>query len=168
MVKGLQDQWGACSRTASFSGTPGALACWKDLIAVGFDSGNITILDAVTGIQKSVLSGHTDWVGALTFSSDGMFLVSGSDDKAITLWDIQTGGVVRSFVGHTKWVRSVSISPDCTRIASGSDDKTIRLWDIQTGECDCIIDGHKNNINSVSFSPVDPQLLVSASSDKTI
>ena len=151
----------------SFSDTPGALAYWKNLIAVGFDSGDIIILDAVTGIQRSILSGHAYWVGSLTFSLDGMFLVSGSDDTTVILWDIQTGGVVRSFVGHTNWVRSVSISPDCTIIASGSDDKTIHLWDIQTGECCCIIDGC-DNINSVSFSPMDPQLLVSASSDNVI
>ena len=168
VVKGLQAQWGACSRTVSFSDTPGALTCWKDLVAVGFDSGNITILDAVTGIQKSVLSGHNDWVGALTFSLDGTLLVSGSDDETVILWSIQTGGIVRPFVGHTHWVRSVSISLDHTTIASGSDDKTIRLWDIQTGKCSCIIDGHSNNINSVSFSLMDPQLLVSASSDNTI
>ena len=107
-------------------------------------------------------------MGALTFSSDGRLLVSGSDDETVILWSIQTGGAIRSFVGHTHWVRSVSISLDRSTIASGSDDKTIRLWDVETGKCHCIIDGHKNNINSVDFSPVNPQLLISASSDKTI
>ena len=167
MVKGCRVEWGACSRTVAFGDTPGALAHWKDSIAVGFDSGNIAILDAVTGIQTSVLSKHTDWVGSLTFSLDGALLVSGSDDETVILWDIQTGGVIKSFLGHTHWVHSVSISQDHTTIASGSDDKTIRLWNVQTGSC-CIIDGHIDNVNSVAFSPKNSKLLMSASSDHTI
>jgi WD40 repeat protein len=100
--------------------------------------GDIIILDAITGSQMAVLSGHT-WVNCLTFSSDGKSLVSGSDDKTVKLWDMQTGGVVKTFHGHTQWVWSVSISADHTRIASGSGDHTICLWDIQTGECLCTI-----------------------------
>ena len=168
VVTGLKTQWGECSRTVSFSDTPGALAYWKDLIAVGFDSGDIIILDAITGVQRSIFSGHVYWVGSLTFSLDGRFLVSGSDDTTVILWDIQTSGVVRSFVGHTNWVRSVSISPDCTIIASGSLDHTIHLWDAQTGECHCVIDGHNKHVSSVSFLHTNPKLLLSASYDGTI
>ena len=167
MVKGRRAEWGACSRAVIFGGTPGALAHWKDQIAVGFDSGDIAILNAVTGIQISVLSSHTDWVGSLTFSSDGKLLVSGSDDETVILWDIQTGGVVKSFLGHNHWVRSVSISQDHKMIASGSDDKTIRLWNIQAGKCHHVVDVH-NNVNSVIFSPTNSQLLISASSDHII
>ena len=168
MVKGLQAKWGICSRTVSFNNVPQALSCWKDLIAVGLDSGDIIILDAITGVHKSVLSNHTDRVNSLAFSLDGTFLVSGSSDDTANLWDIQTGGVIKTFFGHTKPVWSVSISPDCTIIASGSQDHTIRLWDAQTGECHCVIDGHSNHVNSVSFSPTNPKLLVSASDDGTI
>ena len=150
-----------------FDDTPGALAHWKDLIAVGFDSGDIAILNAVTGVQLSILSSHTDWVGSLTFSSDGKSLVSGSDEGTVILWDIQASGVIKSFLGHTHWVRSVSISQDCTTIASGSSDKTIRLWDIQIGRCHCIIDVH-SNVNSVIFSPANSQLLISASGDNIV
>ena len=168
MVRGLPAEWGACSRTVSFGGTPLALACWKNLIAVGLWSGEITILDAITGVRVAVLSGHDDCVGSLTFSSDGTVIGSGSDDRTIKLFDVQTGGVIRTFHGHTHSVRSVSISPDCTVIASGSLDGTIRLWDFHTGECHSVIDGLKGNVNSVSFSPSDPQSLISASDDHTV
>ena len=110
VVKGLQIEWGACSRTVSFDHTPCALACWENLVAVGFLSGNITIHDAITGIPMSVHSSHTGRVNSVAFSSDGTFLVSGSDDKTVNLWDIQTGGVVKTFHGHTNVVYSVSIS----------------------------------------------------------
>ena len=168
VIKGLQARWGTCSRTVSVDGLPEALACWNNLLAVGLDSGDIIILDAVTGIGRSVLSGHTGRVHSLTFSSDETFLVSGSGDCTINLWDIQTGGVIKTFHGHIWSVWSVSISPDCTMIASGSFDCTIRLWDTQTGECCHIIDGHKGSVKYVSFSPRNPQLLISASIDNTI
>ena len=168
VVRGLPAGWGTHSRTVSFGGTPLALTCWKDLIAVGLWSGDITILDAITGSQVAVLSGHADRVRSLAFSLDGVCFVSGSDDRTLKLWDVQTGGVIKSFHGHTRSVRSVSISPDLTMIASGSLDNTIRSWDVQSGECRCVIDRPKGNINTIDFSPINPQLLISASGDHTV
>ena len=168
VITGLQTNWGICSRTVSVYDNPQALVCWKDLIAVGLWSGEIIILDAITGIHASVLSGHVGWVKSVAFSFDGASLVSGSFDNTIKLWDIQTGGVAKTFYGHTDFVWSVSISPDYTMIASGSLDYTIRLWDAQTGGCCCVIDGHSDSINSVSFSPTNSQLLISASDDDTV
>jgi len=123
------------------------------------------ILNAITGSQKAILSGHLNQVNCLTFSSDGKSLVSGSSDKTVKLWDVQTGGIVKTFHGHIHSISSVSISADCTMIASGSFDKTIRLWDIQTEECLCIIE-QQGSIDSVSFSPTDPQHIISISSNK--
>ena len=168
VVKGLQAKWGTCSCTVFLNGNSWSLACWKDLVAVGLHSGDITILDTITGICISALSSHTKGVHSLAFSLDGIFLVSGSDDQTVILWDIQTGGVIKTFYGHTSTVYSVSISPDCTTIASGSLDHTIHLWDTQSGECHRVIHGHNHCVSSVSFSPTNSQLLVSASMDGTV
>ena len=168
VVKGLQANWGMCSRTVSFDHFPYTLSCWKGLIAVGLGSGDIIILDAITGVHMSVLSCHIEEVKSLAFSLDGTLLVSGSGDKTVNLWDIQTGGVIKTFHGHTRWVWSVSISPDSTMIASGSADCTIQLWNAQTGEHCCVIDGHNDVVRSVSFSPTNPKLLISASDDNTV
>ena len=168
VVKGLQPEWGACFRTVNFDKSLWALACWDNLVAVGSQPNNITILNAVTGISMSVLSSHTELVWSLAFSSNGKFLVSGSQDNTVCLWDIQTGGVISTFHGHTEWIFSVSISPDCAMIASGSGDHTIRLWNIQTGKCHCVIEGHSSWVYSVSFSPTNSQFLWSASHDGTI
>ena len=162
MVKGLPAVWGTCSRTVALNGNPWALVCWRDTIAVGLQSGNIIIIDAITGICKSVLSGHTDDVTSLAFSLDGASLVSGSNNKTLKLWDVQTGGVIKTFCGHANNVCSTSISPDCTMIASGSWDHKIHLWDVQTGECSHIIE-QNGYVDHVEFSPVDPQHLISVS-----
>jgi len=162
VVKGVSVGWGTCLRTVPLSGTPWALAFWKDTIAVGLDSDPIIIFSAITGVQVAILSGHIDLVTSLVFLPDGTSLVSGSNDRTIKLWDTQTGGVVMTFLGHTDSVGSVSISPDCTTIASGSWDKTIRLWDIQTGECHHTIT-QKDGLVNVCFIPLDPTHLMSVS-----
>ena len=165
MVKGLPTGWGACSRIVRPGHTTVTLTCWKDSIAVGLGSGDIIILDGITGSQTATLSGHPRGVRSLAFFSDGTSLVSGSDDMNIKLWDMQTGGVIKTFCGHTNYVRSVSISSDCTVVASGSDDKTIRLWDIWMEECHHVIE-QQDFVVHVRFSPTDPQCIISVSGDK--
>ena len=165
MVKGVSTGWGTCFRTVPLDDGSWALTCWKDAVAVGLESGCIVILNAVTGVQTAILSGHTGGVTSLIFSPDGTSLVSGSHDKTIKLWDMQTGGIIKTFQGHTDIVLSVSISADCTMIASGSHDNIIRLWSIQTGECHHITKPYDQAIH-VSFSPLDPKLLIFKSGDK--
>ena len=160
-------QWGTCIRTVFNIAYPHALTCWNNNIAaVGPTLQDITILDALTGSQTAVISGHTDCIISLVYSSDGTFLVSGSDDKTIKLWDVQTGGVIKTFYGHTDRVHSVSISADNTMIASASRDKTVCLWNIKTGNCR-IIERYRDYANNVTFSPINSQLL-SSSGNSTV
>ena len=164
VIKGAEAEWGSCSRTVSLPEHVLSLSYWNNTIAVGSVNRDIIILDAVTGTQMAVLSGHTDGVNCVTFSSDGKSLVSGSDDKTVKLWDVQTGGVVKTFYGHTQSILSVSISADCTRIASGSN-WTICFWNVQRGECLCTIQ-QKGLLHHLIFSPMDPYHLISASGGK--
>ena len=165
MIKGLPAEWGTCSRTVTLDGCLASLVCWKDTIAVGLTSGDITILDGITGSQAAILYEHTDYVRSIVFSSDGTLLVSGSDDYTVKLWDMQTGGVIKAFSGHSGYILSVSISVDCTTIASGSYDHTISLWDIQTGECHHTIK-QQEAVFYVMLFPTNPQHLIFVSGGK--
>jgi len=164
VVRGVSAGWGACFRTVWF-GDLWSLACWKDTIAVGRKSGSIFILNAITGVQVAILSGHTSQVKCLIFSLDGASLVSGSEDKTIKLWDVQTGGVVKTFQDHTGDVTSISISADHTTIASGSWYEAICLWDVQTGECHHTIE-QQHRVEYVCFFPLDPKHFMSVSGSK--
>ena len=164
VIKGLSSNWGSCFHTISLS-YPIALAYSKNIIAVGCVYPDIITLDAITGSQMAVLSGHTSYVRSVTFSSDGRSLASGSDDKTIKLWDVQTGGVIKTFHGHGHYVYSVSISGDHTRIVSGSVDGTICSWDIQTGECLHTIQ-QQDWVKYICFSPTDPHHILSISGEK--
>ena len=160
-------QWGTCIRTVFHVTSTPALACWNNNIAVtGLTGHNIIILDALIGSQTAVLSGHTGWINSLTYSLDGIFLVSGSSDKTIKFWDVQTGGVIKTLYGHTGHIKSVSISADSTTIASASEDRTFCLWNIKTGSC-YIVERYRGDIKTVTFSPTNPQLL-SSSGDGTV
>ena len=159
VVKGLSAGWGTCSRTASLGSRAVDVSYFNNAVAVASAHRDITILNVITGSQTAILSGHTDEVNSVAFSSEGRSLVSGSDDMTVKLWDMQTGGAIKTFSGHTEIVLSVSISLDCTMIASGSYDNTVRLWDTQTGECHHIIT-KQGEAYSMKFSPTDPQLFL--------
>ena len=165
IVKGVPVAWGVCSRTTLLSSYTSTLSHHGNSIAVGSQSGDIIILNAITGSQSAILSEHTKGVICVVFSSDGTSLVSGSWDRTVKLWDVQTGGVVKTFLGHKRDVWSVSISADCTTVASGSLDHTICLWNIQTGVCYHTIQ-QQQFVDHVVFSPKDPQHLISIFSNK--
>ena len=165
VVKGLLAGWGICSRTVSLGALVNGISYSNNTVAVGSWHNDIIILDAITGSQTAILSGHIDMVPSVVFSSDGRSLVSGSGDKTVKLWDMQTGGAIKTFTGHTELVRCTSISVDCITIASGSFDETVRLWDTQTGECHHIIK-QQNNVDCVEFSPTNYQCFLVTSNSQ--
>ena len=94
---------------------------------------------------------HIRNVTSVSFSIDGMRIVSGSWDRSVRVWDTKTGEQLRELQGHTGWVNSVSFSSDGNRIVSGSDDKSVRVWDAKTGKRLMKLRGTLS-VRSVSFS----------------
>ena len=68
VVRGLPLGWGTCSRTVSLNVEPQTISCWNNTVAVCLQSSSIIILNAVTGSQTAVFSGHTSIVTSSTFS----------------------------------------------------------------------------------------------------
>ncbi|KAJ5718775.1 hypothetical protein N7488_004421 [Penicillium malachiteum] len=125
-----------------------------------------TVMDS-WGSMLQTLEGHSDSVGSVAFSPDGLTLASGSGDNTIKLWDTATGTQRQTLEGHSDWVGSVAFSPDGLTLASGSDDHTIKLWDTATGTQRQTLEGHSDWVNSMAFSP-DMLTLASGSDDNTI
>ena len=136
-----------------------ALAHKNNTVAAGNEH-EILILDATTGSQAAIFSGHLHNVTCLTFSMEGALLVSGSEDRTVKVWDVQTGGVIESF-DCTSSVASISISADNTMIAIGTMDNAICLLNIETWECHRIQGTASENNPVVCFSPNNPQLFLS-------
>ena len=85
------------------------------------------------GILKTFVN-HSDWVNAVTWSSDGKRLASASRDKTAKVFDLESGKRVVTFSGHSGSVNGVSFHPDGKQVYSTSDDKLLALWKIEDGK----------------------------------
>ncbi|HYH28058.1 MAG TPA: hypothetical protein VEA19_04670, partial [Actinomycetota bacterium] len=125
--------------------------------------GPITVWDARTLRQRTVLEGHDECIQALTFHPDGR-LLSASWDGTAKLWDLRTNRAVATLSGHTGPVVGVAVSPDGARIATSSIDGTAKLWDAETGTEILTLFGHDRIVHTVAFSP-DGRFLATAGGD---
>ena len=123
--------------------------------------------------------GKNSWIGklfkdkkdadiiALTFSSDGKKLATGSMDTTVQLWNAVKNKKLRTFKGHTGWVTTVAISSDEKYLASGDTESIVRIWDTKTGSELAVLQDHKGCILALTFTP-DGKTLASASADGKI
>ena len=96
--------------------------------------------------------GHTGPMAAVTFSGNGMLIVSGGDNSA-RLWDAKTGDHLRKLDGLISEIICVACNFSSTRVAGGGYDRTVHVWDAETGATVHLLEGHTGAINSVAFSP---------------
>ena len=140
----------------------------NSLIALGFNTGSIKILNIQSKKEVMAYKGHKDAISALLFSDNGKTLYSGSADKKIIVWDAFKGKNLKTLRGHGATINSLALNDDNTILASGSSDQRIRLWD---GKKDWKkireLKGHKDTITKVSFIP-KTDLLASSSWDHLI
>ena len=106
-------------------------------------------------------------VEAMTFSSDGSLLVTGSFDGTIYLWNVAYGKIVKTLKLHSKSVNSISESPNSPSYVSGSDDGSVILWDAVSGQIIHSLEGHTDSVKSVAFSP-DGSMIASGSMDNSV
>ena len=101
-------------------------------LAVGCHDHAVVLLDSQSGGMKSVLTGHSRPVTALTFLSNDVSLVSCGVDQSIRIWNCEQGNFVRSLTNHTQPMTCLAERPNADgalpMIATGSEDKTVRLW----------------------------------------
>lgn len=100
------------------------------VIASGSDD-NTVRLWLTDGTRLAVLSGHSDTVRNVGFSSDEAGIIaSASYDGTIRLWSVNSGSILKTLTGHQAEIYSMAFSPGGKFIVSGSPDGTIRLWGI--------------------------------------
>ncbi|MBD2460343.1 PD40 domain-containing protein [Oscillatoria sp. FACHB-1407] len=107
----------------------------ESIIASSSYDHSIKLWNAKTGQLISSFVGHTSAVRSLSFSPDGIQLVSVSDDKTAKFWDIAEARCIKTITGHQSQVYGVSWCADGQHLASSSTDNTIKIWNVDAGQC---------------------------------
>src|SRR5437868_4703297 len=92
-------------------------------------------------------------VGAVAWSPDGRYIVSGGNDFTVQVWDAATGKRLMKYSRYSDSVNTVAWSPDGKRIASASTDTTAQVWDASNGGHSYTYRGHLKPVNAVAWSP---------------
>ena len=123
----------------------------------------ITPNNAQKMVNLETLTGHSDGVLSVGWSSNEINIASASLDGTVRLWNVN--GSFHNQLS-TKGVTSIAWSPDGKILASTSRDRTVRLWSAD-GSGRAILVGHTDSVTSVAWSP-DGTMLASASLDRTV
>jgi WD40 repeat protein len=114
-----------------------------------------------------ILLNKSHSISAVSVTSTGRCVLSGSYDGALQLWDRRTGKFIRSFVGHADSVNAVAVAPDDRHALSGSADGTLLLWRMATGELLHAFTEHGGPVTTVAICP-DGRHALSGSRDRTL
>ncbi|KAL6790916.1 hypothetical protein J3E68DRAFT_443164 [Trichoderma sp. SZMC 28012] len=99
------------------------------LMVSGHWDGKICLWDAITGVQRRVLEGHSGEVISVSFSPNSSLLVSACDNEIVRFWNVITGTEVAKYWRRHQ-VRLVAFMPDGKRIIFTEPLGSIYLWDI--------------------------------------
>ena len=116
--------------------------------------------NAQTGLIDREFFGHTGWLLAAVFSTDGQRIATGAQDGTARLWDVASGTQVRAFTSPGTWIRSVAVSSNGLYVASGGSDGIARLWNATNGQLLRTFELNAGTVTSLAFSPATGELLV--------
>ncbi|TCL69447.1 TIR domain-containing protein [Rhizobium sp. BK251] len=108
---------------------------------------------------------QVDAVYAITFSLDGMRLVTASSDGTASVWEYPSRSLLHTLRGHKGGLYSAEFNKDGTQIITSSADRTARIWDIETESELAILTGHHRDVFSAVFSPDGNRAVVGGRSD---
>jgi WD40 repeat protein len=122
------------------------------LLALGDDTGAVTLINLRTGQQqKKIQTGQSKVKGLEFVPRENVFLTSNQQGQ-VRLWNADSGLLVREYAGHQGLVKSLKISSDGRYFISGGMDGAARLWNVQTGEIIWKLQHQNDSILSVAIS----------------
>jgi WD40 repeat protein/serine/threonine protein kinase len=156
--------WAADREVTRFGGDGGsvtAVVCTSDgsLVAAGFESGSVRILDR-TLRPVATCAGHQGVVRALAFSPGGDALLTAGDDATARVWSV-AGQQLADLRGHERAIWSARFSPDGSRVVTASLDHTARIW-TRDGAPVATCQGHSASVISATFSPGGERVLTAS------
>uniref|UniRef100_A0AAR2L1Y8 THO complex 6 n=2 Tax=Pygocentrus nattereri TaxID=42514 RepID=A0AAR2L1Y8_PYGNA len=108
-------------------------------LIVGGGDNNIHIMDMETGIFKSVLQGHTDYIHCLALKEREGEILSGGEDGAVRIWDSRTSQAVHCIEVFKyeectrpqfgKWISCLATDSDWMLCGGGP---SLSLWHLRS------------------------------------
>ncbi len=130
--------------------------------------GHLTVRSLADGGVVWTAPAHTAGpCGAVAFSPDGRWLLSGGADHRVRLWDAVTGQALEVFEGHTDPVYALAWLPDASRFFSGSSDGSLWIWNPRARDERLRLGAHADYVYRLAVSP-DGTTVASASGDNTV
>lgn len=122
------------------------------LLATGSQTGNLRILDVLSGKEHRTIATGSDLNGAW-FSPDSRTVATAHANGTILLWDVAEGTQVAAMTGPQRSVQWIDFSPDGRRIAAGTTDMMLKIWDVESATEVYAIRAHNAPVTCVKFSP---------------
>ena len=126
----------------------------------------IAVWDSVKCQLLSKIKGHTNWLTALTLSSDELLLFSAGADNTIRVWFTSDYRAKVVLTGHSHVIKALSFVDTSGELVSASADRSVRIWQA-SGTAHDVLQGHSDLVNSICFS-YDKKWAASASKDKSV
>ena len=101
-------------------------------LVVGNGSGQVAILDAVSGRIIEVIGESPSAVTALALSPDGRLIASGDASGLITVWQ-PGGGAQHTLRGHTDMVTAVAFTEGDIGLLSRDNSGLLKRWNLNRG-----------------------------------
>src|SRR5205814_2246594 len=126
--------------------------------------GNVVVRDAVTGRERSRLSGVKGPLRCLAVGTGGTTAAAG-DEAVVRLWDA-AGRQRPPLDVPGKRVIVLAFSPEERLLAAGGEDGTVHVWDVVSGKRRDTLTGHDGPVRALAFH--QDRFLVSGSNDGTV
>jgi WD40 repeat protein/serine/threonine protein kinase len=134
-------------------------------IALGMESGRVTIWDFDRSGQSHSFVEHSAQVNTVCFSHDGSLLASCGDDRQVVIYDVRHR-VNWRLDGHKDRVFGLAFAPDDKTLVSTSWDGTIQLWCVANRQLALTLAHDGGPVTSVIFS-ADGNLMATSGADGT-
>ncbi len=141
--------------------------------AVGFSDFTIKIFDLNNFSLKFVINAHKNSVFTLKYSTDFLYLISGSRDAHLKKWNVHKNYELEHDVpAHLYAINDLFFHKNGKLFATCSMDKSIKIWEFETFKLLKVVDrarhaGHGTSINKLLWTEFN-DYLISASDDKKI
>jgi hypothetical protein len=139
------------------------------LAAGGYQT--VRLIDTATGDIVRTLTGPTDQVLSLAWSSDDRWLAAAGGLAGVAgelcLWNAATWGKPRVRQCHSDTIYGIAWRPGAPEIATASLDKTVSIWDARSLIATRTLKDHSDAVFCVAYSP-NGRWLATGSADRSV